>query len=94
MTEDAFRHADGFNWMAVSWGGPDEPRTGTCSYCDAELRDGGMPLVLWNAEGWCAEFCEACQRKWWGLQCESYDDGREDGDIPDFLPENPSPPEN
>ena len=68
MTEDALHHADGFNWMAVSWGGPDEPRTETCSYCDVELRGDGLPLVLWNAEGWCAEFCTDCQRRWWGLR--------------------------
>ena len=66
------RAADGFNWMAVSWGGPDEQRTLTCSYCDADLRgdqlDGGLPLVLWNEQGWCAEFCTDCQRRWWGLR--------------------------
>lgn len=61
------RDADSFNCMAVSWSGPDETRTLTCSYCDAELRDGGLPLVLWNEDGWCAEFCTECQRRWWGL---------------------------
>jgi hypothetical protein len=25
-------------------------------------------------EGFCAQFCEACQRQWWGL--ESFPDGR------------------
>jgi hypothetical protein len=58
--------------MLVQWGGPDEPRTEHCSYCGAELPDIDdddyeMPLILWNAEGWCAEFCTACQEKWWGI---------------------------
>jgi hypothetical protein len=57
----------GFNWTAVSWGGPDEPRTDKCSYCDAPLSEDEVPLILWNNDGWAAEFCEACQRKWWGL---------------------------
>ena len=27
-----------------------------------------MPLILWNSEGWCAEFCDDCQAQWWGVQ--------------------------
>lgn len=66
---EPLRPAAGFNWMAVFWGGPDEPQTTTCSYCDAPLREteDAVPLMLWNTEGWCAQFCEICQRKWWGL---------------------------
>jgi len=52
----------------VGWGAPDQERTTTCSYCDAVLSEEEMPLILGNAEGWVAEFCEACQRTWWGLQ--------------------------
>lgn len=63
---------EGFDWMQVSWGGPDEPVSFTCSYCDAPLPrddddDYEVPLILWNAEGWCARFCSECQRKWWGM---------------------------
>jgi hypothetical protein len=63
----------GFNWAQISWGGPDEPRTLTCSYCDAPINgedddDDHVPLIMWNDEGWCAEFCNACQVRWWGLQ--------------------------
>ena len=62
----------GFNWMAVSWGGPDEPQTETCSYCEALLGEPEdesyeIPLILCSTNGWVAQFCIACQRKWWGL---------------------------
>jgi hypothetical protein len=58
----------GFNWSQVGWGAPDQVRTLQCSYCDEPLDDEEMPLILWRGDGWCAEFCEACQRKWWGLE--------------------------
>ncbi len=59
----------GFNWMAVSWGAPDEPRSETCCYCDALLpEEGDVPLILFRDGGWCAEFCTHCQRTWWGMQ--------------------------
>jgi hypothetical protein len=69
------RPRSGFDWLRVSWGAPDEPRAEACSYCDAPLVDGGVPLVLWNADGWCAQFCDDCQRTWWGL--ESCDDDKD-----------------
>lgn len=58
----------GFNWLAVSWGGPAEPVALACSYCEAPFGEGEMPLILWNPEGWCAQFCEACQLQWWGIE--------------------------
>ncbi|MBO0716438.1 MAG: hypothetical protein J2P55_03755 [Rhizobiales bacterium] len=60
----------GFDWTLINWGAPDQRRTKHCSYCDEPLPlddDQFVPLILWNAEGWCAEFCDTCQRKWWGL---------------------------
>jgi hypothetical protein len=60
--------AEGFIWQAVSWGGPDERVSDICSYCDAPIADDDVPLILWNDVGWCARFCDACQRRWWGLQ--------------------------
>ncbi len=27
-----------------------------------------IPLILWNADGWAAEFCDHCQATWFGLQ--------------------------
>ncbi len=69
----------GFNWQAVSWGGPDEPAAEDCSYCDAPIPDDSVPLILWNNASWCARFCEACQERWWGMtRLESLDD--DDGD--------------
>lgn len=58
----------GFDWRKVRWGAPNARRTTRCSYCGAPLNDDDdVPLMLWNAEGWCAEFCEACQCRWWGF---------------------------
>src|SRR5215469_17928161 len=58
----------GFDWTKVNWGGPDEPRTTVCSYCGDELDEASIPLILWNAEGWCAEFCDHCQATYWGFR--------------------------
>lgn len=59
---------EGFNWMAVSWGAPDEVAARECSYCDAPIGDAEVPLIMWNSIGWCARFCEGCQRRWWGFR--------------------------
>jgi hypothetical protein len=61
---DVLRPRAGFNWGQVSWGGPDETPTDTCSYCDAPLDDSDGPLILWNAAGWRAQFCDACMETW------------------------------
>ena len=58
----------GFDWSAVSWGGPDELVSETCSYCDAPIAEDDFPLMLWNRDGWCARFCAACQSRWWGVR--------------------------
>jgi hypothetical protein len=67
-----FHPAPGFNWMAVSWGGPDEPVSDTCSYCDATIPDDDddIPLRLWNDDGWAAQFCKTCQVRYWGFQID------------------------
>lgn len=62
-----------FDWTQVSWGGPDEPVSETCSYCDAPLGDEyepdyEVPLIIWNKGGWCARFCIECQRTYWGVE--------------------------
>jgi hypothetical protein len=69
----SLRPRPGFNWTQVSWGGPDEVPTDTCSYCDAPLGsvdepDYEIPLMIGNGEGWCAQFCVECQRTWWGVE--------------------------
>lgn len=58
----------GFNWQAVSWGGPDEPPPTECSYCDAALPENGTPLMLHNNAGWAAYFCDGCMVTWWGIR--------------------------
>jgi hypothetical protein len=68
MAGHSLKPAEGFNWTAVSWGGPDERVAEACSYCDAPLHDEEIPLILYNDLGWAARFCEACCRKWWGFR--------------------------
>jgi hypothetical protein len=62
----------GFDWTRVQWGAPDARRTEICSYCGDELAEDSVPLIIWNKDGWCAEFCDHCQATWWGC---SWDEG-------------------
>jgi hypothetical protein len=55
----------GFNWMQVSWGGPDEVRSDRCSYCEAVIADDDVPLIMTSKAGWLAQFCDACTDTWW-----------------------------
>jgi hypothetical protein len=77
----------GFDWTKVNWGGPDEPRTEVCSYCGDPFPDDDatdfVPLILWNAAGWCAEFCSHCQAAYWGIQ--TLDEPIEPRDEPEVL---------
>jgi hypothetical protein len=58
----------GFDWGHLPWGRPDSVPTVVCSYCSASIGEDDMPLILSNAEGWTVRFCDACQRKWFGLE--------------------------
>ncbi len=58
----------GFDWSRVKWGGANQRRTATCSYCSEPLDEDQMPLILWKESGDAAEFCERCQRRWWGME--------------------------
>jgi hypothetical protein len=64
----------GFDWTLVEWGAPDQVRTTKCSYCATPFREDAhglpdeIPLILSTEAGWCAEFCEACQTRWWGFE--------------------------
>lgn len=67
------RPRPGFNPLMINWGGPDEPPTDCCSYCGdkfptVEEDPEFVALIMWNAEGWCAEFCDHCQATWWGVR--------------------------
>jgi ribosomal protein L24E len=68
----------GFDWKRVTWGRPDSPRSALCSYCSAVISDGDgeVPLIMWKNDGHAAQFCDVCQRKWWGL--ESFPDEDDD----------------
>ncbi|HSN21679.1 MAG TPA: hypothetical protein VLS49_13435 [Usitatibacter sp.] len=60
----------GFDWLLIRWGGPEELRTEVCSYvpCGKPLGEDEIPLSLFRDDGSVAEFCEDCQRKWWGAE--------------------------
>jgi hypothetical protein len=67
------RPLPGFNWQMVAWGGPDEPRTEHCSYCGDKLPTEDeepefVPLILWNENGWVAEFCDHCMERRFGMR--------------------------
>jgi hypothetical protein len=66
-----------FPWDAVSWGGPDEPPADDCSLCDAPIAEDDVPLIIWTEDAWCARFCDACQRRWWGLASSWISGGRD-----------------
>jgi hypothetical protein len=57
----------GFDWNHVSWGRPDSPRSALCSYCSAAIGEDDVPLILSSANGFVAQFCDDCMRKWWGM---------------------------
>ena len=63
---------DGFDWKKVTWGRPDSVRSALCSYCSASLSEDSVPLIMWTNDSHAAQFCEGCQRTWWGL--ESFDE--------------------
>lgn len=62
----------GFQWDRIAWGQPDSPRSAVCSYCFTAINDGDVPLILWTEDGHLAQFCDECQRRWWGV--EGFDD--------------------
>ena len=68
----------GFDWNHVTWGRPDAVRSALCSYCSASIPDDSVPLMMWKDDGHAAQFCDACQLKWWGLR--SYDGPADDAD--------------
>lgn len=54
----------GFDPMRLNWGGPDEPVSHACSYCDAEIPEDAVPLRIWREDGWAAVFCDDCVARW------------------------------
>lgn len=76
MRAKFLKTAPGFDWSRVVWGGPNDERTQHCSYCGEPFPDDDnfMPLILWKHEGSAAEFCEQCQRDWFGLQSSKDDE--------------------
>jgi hypothetical protein len=60
---------DGFDWSHVTWGKPDSVRSAICSYCSAGIGadEDYVPLMLYSDDGHCAQFCDACMKRWWGF---------------------------
>jgi hypothetical protein len=63
-----FKPRVGFDWSKVTWGRPDSVPTVLCSYCSASLNEDDVPLILWNAQGFSARFCEKCMATEWGFE--------------------------
>lgn len=57
----------GFQWSKVTWGRPDSPVSALCSYCSAVIPEDAIPLRVWKGDGHAAQFCDSCQRLYWGL---------------------------
>jgi hypothetical protein len=68
----------GFDWARVTWGRPDSVKSVLCSYCSASIGDDDVPLMMWKADGHAAQFCDRCQRTWFGLMSFPDDDGESD----------------
>lgn len=58
--------APGFDWDHITWGLPDSVPTAICSYCSGALPE--VPLMLWKDDGSCAQFCDRCATRWWGMR--------------------------
>ncbi len=53
-------HKD-FDSRLLAWGRPDSPRRALCSVCHGALPE--VPLMLWNDDGACVQFCDGCIEK-------------------------------
>jgi hypothetical protein len=63
-----FQPRPGFDWNRVARGRADSPVRALCSYCHGRISDDDVPLMLWKRDGSMAQFCDQCQREWWGVQ--------------------------
>jgi len=61
------RPKPGFDPTRVNWGGPDEPQSNECSYCDAPIAEDACPLRMWREDGSAAVFCDGCAERWLGM---------------------------
>jgi hypothetical protein len=68
VTSVQLKPKEGFDWAKVTWGRPDSVPTVLCSYCSASLPEDDVPLIMWKGDGHAAQFCETCQKRWWGLE--------------------------
>jgi hypothetical protein len=63
----ALQPSSEFDWLCVSWEGPDETPRRKCSYCETPIGRDEARLCIFSGDGWAARFCKACERTYWGL---------------------------
>ncbi len=68
------RPAPGFDPLRLRWGGPEEPQSDECSYCDEAIAEDSCPLRMWRDDGWAVVFCDDCAERWFGLKLVLDDD--------------------
>jgi hypothetical protein len=42
------------------WSAPDSKIAPFCSVCQAHIPDDDVPLMMWNDQGACVQFCDDC----------------------------------
>lgn len=65
---DTLKPKAGFDWGKLTWGRPDSSPSVLCSYCSAAIGEDDVPLILWNDKSYAVQFCDACQKTWWGMK--------------------------
>jgi hypothetical protein len=59
----------GFDWSRVKWSPARAVIGDGCSYCGVEMdEDRNVPLMMWRQDGSMAQFCDACQLTWFGIE--------------------------
>jgi hypothetical protein len=44
----------------IVWSAPDSRIAPFCSICQAHIPENEVPVMVWDAEGACAQFCDNC----------------------------------
>ena len=52
-----------FDSSKLTWSRPDSKIVPFCSNCFKHIPDDDVPLMMWNAEGGCVQFCDECVKK-------------------------------
>ena len=49
-----------FDARKLTWSRPDSRIAPFCSNCFKHIPEDSVPLMMWNNEGACVQFCDAC----------------------------------